>query len=112
MTQLQKKYDIFDMFDAFDAFDIFNTYFSAKKLNEKPKEEYEFKVPGFGKDDLNAKITSDGYLKITGDNGVDTFKKILQIPGLNTQSKITLKCDKGILKIKIPKNEDKEITIN
>lgn len=105
MTHLQKY---------FDAFDVFDSLFLSKNNYTpiKPKEEYKFKVPGFGKEDLTAKITSDGYLYIKGDNGEDTFEKYLQIPGLHAESKINIKCDKGILKIKLPKNETKEITIH
>lgn len=104
MTNLQKTYDIFDMLDTL--------FLPNNRMHYKSKEEYKFKVPGFGKEDLTAKITSDGSLYIKGDNGEDTFEKYLHIPGLHADSKINIKCDKGILKIKLPKNETKEITIN
>lgn len=105
MTLIQKLFDGYNMFDAFLLSNNNNSQI-------KPKEEYKYKIPGFGKEDLKAKITADNYLYIKGDNGEETFEKYLNIPGITTESKINLSCDKGILRIKIPKNKTKEITIN
>lgn len=102
MSLLQKHFDIYEVFDTFLLSNNYNI----------PKEEYKYKVPGFGKEDLSAKITSEGYLHIKGDNGEETFEKYLRVPGISTESNLNLSCDKGILKIKIPKNETKEILIN
>jgi len=97
MTKLQKSFDLFDTFDILDSLFLSNDKRPYKQ--RMPKEEYKYKVPGFGKEDLTAKITADGFLHISGDNGEDTFEKILQIPGLNADTKINLKCNKGILQM-------------
>lgn len=75
------------------------------------KKSFKINVAGYGKEDLKAKITNDGVLVLNGDNGEDTFERRYRIPGVGSSTKLNLKCEKGILTIKLPEKENKQLEI-
>ena len=73
-------------------------YYKSLVLNNNEGYLLKLYVPGYGKDDLKIEI-EDSLLTIRGED----LEKSFSIPSDVDFDKISAKCDKGILEIKIPK---------
>ena len=70
----------------------------------------EFDVPGLSKKDINVKV-EDTVLSIEGDNEDRTFNKRYNIGKDWNVSKTSAKVKDGVLKISIPKIEEKKTKV-
>lgn len=102
------------LFDNEDWDRFFNLFPVRNRSVEMDSGNKTFKVavPGYGKEDLSAKIDDDGVLSVSGDNGESTFERKFRIPGVGVDTKLKLVCDKGILTIKLPEKENTSLTIH
>lgn len=96
-----------------DIFDFPSLFPYKRREIEMDKSNKSFKVavPGFGKEDLSAKINDEGHLIISGDNGESKFERLFRIPGVGVNSELELTCSKGVLTIKLPEKNQKELLI-
>jgi HSP20 family protein len=78
-------------------------------------------IPGMNEKDIDLKVSSDGYLSISGEKRNETkakdkdnyfseisygmFKRTIQLPWDLDYDATTAKCDNGVLKVSIPKSQ-------
>ena len=78
-------------------------------------------IPGMNEIDIDLKVSSDGYLSISGEKRNETqtkdkdnyfseisygmFKRTIQLPWDLDYDATTAKCDNGVLKVSIPKSQ-------
>lgn len=102
------------LFDWTDLDKFFYSFPIRNRTVEMDQDNRSFKiaVPGYGKEDLSAKINEEGHLIISGDNGEETFERKFNIPGVGLDTELKLTCEKGILHITLPENKQKLLQVN